>query len=313
MNISGPRIHKPNSLPPWRRALVFALPATVLVLSLFFYWFATADRYFVFLYYHDMGPVVPDTSPFSTVTASRYWMAGLVAAGAILVLYAAANWLLGRLAGDYRAPVWWQVWGLCAIPLLNGIPLITMTANQHTLPLRNALQATFATLMGLILALLPGRLAAERPVDLLWMAADGWGVMLILTTIAGLQNLLRWLARGGLVWVHRSIVVLVIALGWLLLVTALQFWRHKPVTSAATMFLAGLGVAYVLMPLVHNLYVLAFDGYYYITNSNNFFADTALYQLAAWLVAGATSIGFTGLRSSLAQRAEPLGKERLHA
>ena len=63
----------------WGTALLCAVPVSLLVLSLFYYWFAVADRFFIFLYYHDMGSVVPDTSPFSPVTSSRYWMAGLVA------------------------------------------------------------------------------------------------------------------------------------------------------------------------------------------------------------------------------------------
>ena len=56
----------------WALAVLHALPVTVLVLSLCYYWFAVADRYIIFLYYHDMGPLVPDTSPFSVVTSSRY-------------------------------------------------------------------------------------------------------------------------------------------------------------------------------------------------------------------------------------------------
>ena len=86
----------------WWEALPHALPVTALVIGLFYYWFAVADRYIVFLYYHNMGPRVPDTSPFGFVTASRYWMAGLVASGAVMVLYTAASWLLKRLLTTAR-------------------------------------------------------------------------------------------------------------------------------------------------------------------------------------------------------------------
>jgi LPXTG-motif cell wall-anchored protein len=61
----------------WKKELVHALPLSLIVLGLLAYWFVIADRYCAFLYYHDMGPVAPDTSPFSPVTSSRYWMAGL--------------------------------------------------------------------------------------------------------------------------------------------------------------------------------------------------------------------------------------------
>ena len=118
----------------WRSALLHALPVLAVMLALCAYWFAVADRYIVFLYYHDMGPLVPDTSPFSVVTASRYWMSSLVASGAVMVLYTTASWLLGRFSKSYRAPAWWRVWAFCVPALLIGVPAITMTANAPTLP-----------------------------------------------------------------------------------------------------------------------------------------------------------------------------------
>ena len=90
----------------WRTASLQALPVATLMLALFSYWFAVADRYAVFLYDHDMGPLYPDTSPFSRVTSSRYWMTGLVVGGMVMVAYAAANWLLGRVVSGYRPPAW---------------------------------------------------------------------------------------------------------------------------------------------------------------------------------------------------------------
>ena len=88
----------------WRVAAIHAIGASALVAGLYTYWFAVADRYIVFLYYHDMGPRAPDTSPFSAVTSSRYWMAGLVAGGAMMGVYVTANWLAGRLAASYAPP-----------------------------------------------------------------------------------------------------------------------------------------------------------------------------------------------------------------
>ena len=87
-------------------------------------------------------------------------MAGLVAGGIVLILNAGVNWLLGRLLSGFRPPEWWQVWLLTAGPLILGIPLITMTANETTLPAGLALWVTLVALMGLALALLPGRMAA---------------------------------------------------------------------------------------------------------------------------------------------------------
>ncbi|NJN94915.1 MAG: hypothetical protein HC875_12845 [Anaerolineales bacterium] len=47
--------------------------------------------------------------------------------------------------------------------LMVGIPTITMLVNQPTMPLVNAVQITLAALIGLGVALLPGRLAAKQP------------------------------------------------------------------------------------------------------------------------------------------------------
>jgi hypothetical protein len=262
-----------------------------------------------------MGPVVPDTSPFSPVTSSRYWMAGLVASGAVLVIYVLANGILGRLAAGYRPPTWWRVWLLSAGPLMAGIPAITMTANQPALPLPNAVQATLATLAGLSLALLPGRMAAERPGELFWLALDGLGLMLVLTALVGVQNLPRWLASGGVLWVLLVVGAVLAGVAWLLMVTAFHAWfaarnslrvgSGAHVRSSArlawprvpTVLLAGAIVTYLLMPLVHHLF--GTNGYFYVTNSNNFFADNIALQLAVWLVTAGLVWAITRLRGAL--------------
>ena len=80
--------------PAWVPALLHAVPISLFVLGLFYYWFAVADRYAVFLYEH-LG-----ATPFDAATSSRYWMAGLVAAGAVMVIYVAVNWSIGRLSAS---------------------------------------------------------------------------------------------------------------------------------------------------------------------------------------------------------------------
>lgn len=87
----------------WWLALAHALPTTAGMLALLYYWFAIADRTIVFLYDHDIGPSL-DASPFSALTASRYWMAGLVAGAAVMALYILVNGLLGQLFMRYQTP-----------------------------------------------------------------------------------------------------------------------------------------------------------------------------------------------------------------
>ncbi len=282
----------------WSLALVHALPVALLVLALDYYWFAVADRYIVFLYNHDMGPLYPDTSPFSRVTGSRYWMTGLVAGGEVLILYGVANWLLGRLVPDYRPPEWWRVWSICAASLVLGIPGITMTVNQPTLPALNAAQVTLVTLVGLALALMPGRLATEAPGELLWLSAAGCGLMLVLLNLIHLEKLSRWLARGNTGWVWLMGASLAVGIAWLLAMTGLRFWRRRPVPRATGLFAAGLGVAYLVMPMIHHL--LGTDGYYYLSDSDNFFARSSVLQVLTWLVAGGLSLGVAWLGQKLA-------------
>jgi hypothetical protein len=230
-------------------------------------------------------------------------MAGLVASGAVLVLYVLVNGILGRLVPNYRSPAWWRVWLLSAGALLVGIPAITLTANQPTLPLPNATQTTLATLVGLGLAIVPGEMATERPGELFWLALDGWGLMLMLTALVGVQNLPRWLAGGGIWWIVMLMGTVSAGVFWLLMVTALRAWfvgrsSARPRWSKATrILLAGVILAYLLMPLVHHLFCT--NGYFYITNSSNFFADNIVLQLAVWLVTAGLVWAITRLRESL--------------
>ncbi|MBI4759521.1 MAG: hypothetical protein HY783_11090 [Chloroflexi bacterium] len=155
--------------------MLHAVLISLIILSLFYYWFAVADRYAIYLYGH-LG-----ATPFDDVTSGRYWMSGLVASGAVMIVYTIANWLLGQVAAfrrqDYRPPAWWRVWILCVTPLAVGIPTITMTLNWPTLPPANATVCVVITLTGLALALAPGSLAAQRPFDLGWLMFDGVGLM----------------------------------------------------------------------------------------------------------------------------------------
>jgi len=282
----------------WKPALLPAALISLLVLGLFYYWFAVADRYAVFLYEH-LG-----ATPFDDVTSSRYWMAGLVASGIVLVGYTSANWLLGRVTTEYRPPAWWLVWALCAPPLTIGIPAITMTANWPTLPLANALACVVATLIGLSLALMPGVWATRRPWDLAWLVCDGLGLMptLLLLRVIELpeRNLSSPLTHAPVVYLVALVPVVAGAI-WLLVMTGLRAWRHKSTPGAGALFAAGLGLSYLLMPLAH--YFLATPPEYrYISTASNFFALDVGVQLLILFVAAVLAIGVTWLRKRYHRR-----------
>ena len=280
----------------WRTALLHTAPISLFILGLFYYWFAAGDRYAVFLYEH------LNATPFDEVTSSRYWMSGLVACGAVMVVYVAVNWLLGRIAAlrhqDYCPPAWQRVWGFCAPPLIVGIPVITMSFNWPTLPLANAAACVAAALIGLALALLPGSWAAQRPTDLAWLALDALSLMPILLLLRAVELPGRGLGvPTALLWL--------IAIGgplsgmvWLGVMTGLRVWRHRPSPSAMALFAAGLGQSYLLMPLVHHL-VSTPPGYRYISTAANFFAFNLGLQLTIFFVAATLAIGAIRLRRGL--------------
>ena len=305
-----------TQLSSWRRPLVEATLITAFVLGLFAYWFAVADRYAVFLYGHT-APGIPLTQPFDALTRSRYWMAGLVAGGAVLLLYAAANWLGGRVAarrgrafgtpGAWRV---WQLWALCALPLAVGIPAITMTANAPALPLALAAACVVATLAGLAVALPVGRWAAERPGDLVWLAADGLGLVPALMLLRAVELPGRGLSVSpGVAW-GAALGSLTAGVLWLALLSLWRRRRRREPPGAMALFAAGLALSYLLLPLAH--YVQAGPpGYRYISDAANFFAVNPLIQLLALLTAAALAAGATALRRRGYERRAPAARPKM--
>lgn len=305
----GPSQWAKNSA--WRTELLFAAPIVALVLYLFYTWFAISDRYLIFLYFHDMGPGF-DTAPFGWVTASRYWMSGLVAAGAVMVANTAANLVLGRAARGYRAPVWWRLWLLCAAPLGVAIPTIVMTVNDPVLPPVHAAQVTAALLAGLAVALAPGQRAAEAPTGCGLLLVDGLALALVLVALAAVGDLPRWLARGSTAAIYAFFGMLAAGAAGLLAMTMLYGWRRRTaVPGARHLLLAGLGVAYLFLPLCHHLFFCtdrgswADPGYFaYIPDADNYFARDIVPQIAVWAAVALVALGVTRLRLWLRRRLE---------
>jgi hypothetical protein len=281
----------------WKPALWHAVPISVFILGLFYYWFAVADRYAIFLYGH-LG-----ATPFDETTASRYWMSGLVACGVVMVAYIMANWLLGRWAAwqrrTYSAPAWGPVWLPCSVLLAIGIPAITTTFNQPTLPPLNAAACVAATLVGLAIALAPGSWAAERPLDLIWLGLDGMGLMPALLLLHAVELPSRGLVNSRTAYL-AAIGGTVAGVAWLGVMTGLRIWRRKSPPQAVALWAAGLGLSYLAMPVVHHL-LFTPSQYHYISTASNFFAFDPGVQLMVFAVAAALAVGTTRLRQGLQQ------------
>jgi hypothetical protein len=275
-----------------------AVPITLFILGLFYYWFAVADRYTIFLYGHSARGI-PVAQPFDDITRSRYWMAGLVAAGTVLAIYTVVNWALGRIGHRrgriYRAPAWWRVWTLCALPLIIGIPAVTMTLNSPTLPFGLAAACVIATLAGLALALLPGDMAARRPFDLIWLAFDGLGLLPILLLLHTMELPGRGVSVTPTMAVLLAFGGLLAGIAWLAIMSWLRVWRRRPVPAASALFAAGLCLAYLLLPFVHHLFATP-PGYRYISTASNFFAFSPRLQAVVFAVAAGMAVAATRLR-----------------
>jgi hypothetical protein len=262
---------------------------SALVLGLFGYWFGVADRYAIFLYEH-LG-----ATPFDAVISSRYWMAGPVAAGIVLGLATLAHFILGRLRPTYRPPRPAGVWLFCLPPLILGIPLVTMLVNAPTLPLGLALAAAGATLAGLAPALWLADGAARRPAELVWLLADGLGLLLPLLLIRALELPGRGLRVSPLVAGLVAGGSLLAGCAWLALMTAARRRWRRAMPPAGALLAAGAAWAYLLMPLAHHLFFTP-AGYKYISTASNFFAFNPWLQGATWILVVGVALGISRLR-----------------
>ena len=279
-----------------KTALFHATPIVALLLGLLYDWFAIANRYHIFLYNH-LG-----ATPFDEVTRSRYWMAGLVAAGLVLVLYTSVNWVIGRLAGTrgrvYSPPAWWRVWLICLPPLAIGIPLITMTFNAPTLPLTDALAVLVAMLIGLALALWPSDLAAHRSRELVWLLACGLGLVPSLLLLRAIEVPGRGLSVP--IWLAYTIAIGGTLAGavWLVGLTWLRVKLGRFGLTMGQLLWAGCAWSYLLLPLAHHILATPPE-FRYISTASNFFAFTPLVQLLSWTMTAALAFGSTQLQQKL--------------
>lgn len=274
MNVIKPAKSKPD---PFKIA-VYTLPACLIILSLFFYWFAVADRNDVFLYFHNMAPRVPDTSPFSFVTASRYWMSGLVVSGFVLLIYFPVNFILFRGFKNYSPPSWKSI-SLISFPILvAGTFFITTALNQPTIPFSHAIKVTLATLAGLGIVLKTTELAGKKVLNLILYAADGFAIGFIMLTTSGWLSNLDYLPGWRITFILITYGVCL----FILVISAIIYVLRKIESSPNLIFITALTIAYPFGTVFH--YLVGTDGHFYITNSDNFFTKNIFLQIFVCIV-----------------------------
>ncbi len=264
-------------------ALAHATPITFLILALFYYWFGVADRYATFLYAH-LG-----ATPFDEITISRYWMTGLVADGAVMILYTAMCFVLSRFFRSFRTPEWQRVWLVCALPLAIGISLITMNLNAPTLSLAIAAACVIVALVGLAFALMPASLAVRQPGAFAWLALDGFGLMPTLIMFRAIELTGRGLSASPATLYLAAFGSILFAMVWLAVLGLVRSRLNAPMYSPPAIFISGLCWSYLLLPLTHYIFATP-AAYKYITSASNFFASNIGVELLTLVIAAVLPI-----------------------
>jgi len=86
-----------------------------------------------------------------------------------------------------------------------------------------------------------------------------------------------------------------LGIGWLGVMSGLRMWRRQSWPQAHEVWLAGLGLSYLLLPVVHHLLATP-PAYRYISTASNFFAFNNGLQILVFLVAAGLAVGVTRLR-----------------
>lgn len=257
------------------KAMAFAVGIILLVLGLYYYWFAVADRYGIFLYGH-LGAM-----PFDEVTSSRYWMAGLVATGMVMLVALVVHGV-ARLLRPYAFPDWRQVWLFSVMPIAVGILLITMLANAPTLPLSLAVASVVAACAGLALALVVVQMFVLYRREFLWLAWISLGIVPALVLTRAIE-----LPARGIIDMQVAVIVttatIVFGLLWTTLWLRFYQWRQKRFFAWWQLYLSGCAWAYLFLPTLH-YWLFAPAAYRYISTSTNFFALSLWVQLLSFAI-----------------------------
>jgi hypothetical protein len=263
---------------PYRKTVPWAGLVISVMLGLFYYWFAIANRYVVFLYEH-LG-----AGPLQEPNYSRHWMAGLVASGALLCVYALVGWCYRSVVIAFHKtdhlPFWQHVWLLSAPPVAIGIWAITTRCNFPTLPWPLSARCIIATWIGMALALWLADLIVQQTSEALWVILHGAGMVPILLLLRAVELPFYGLASPAPACLLGT-AGLVAGVLWM---AGMARWRlvwRRPPLSPFSIFCAGLGLSYVVLPFAHYLFLTP-PGIRYISTAGNFFAMSPVVQWMCW-------------------------------
>jgi len=255
--------------------LIHTALVSIFVLALYSLWFVFLDRRFIFLYGH------LHSTPFDFRTASRYWMAGLVASGVILITCTVVNLVVKKICRHYQLPNWKVIWKYVCLILVLPLFIILTFVGKPPIPALLFLWVLVVLFAGLRLALYASNFIVTNFSQSVFAFFDGLALVPVLLFIPlGLEFGLRKSLPAVLI--VAPIVIAGIALFglWIMILFYKRF--KKPYPSQINIFLSGLVSSYLLLPLLH--YLSSRPGYIrYISDSANFFANKIWLQLVAFL------------------------------
>jgi len=252
---------------------------SVVVFVFYYLWFVFLDRRLIFLYGH------MHHTPFDVFTASRHWMTGFVVSGVILILYTGANLFIRKFGYSSQLPDWKIVWKYSCLILILPLLALLIFTGKPPMPVLLSLWILVVLFTGLRLALYASNFIVTNFRPAIWLFFDGLALMPAFTVLApSVAYGLRRSLSQGIYIIILPLVVIGLGLFWFWILTLL-FKRFKhPYPSLTDVFLSGLTMSYILLPLVH--YVGSRPGYVrYITNSENFIPNSFWLQFVALLVA----------------------------
>ena len=260
---------------------VYSVIISIVIAGVFYYWFAAAERNYLFLYGHY------GWRPFHRMTLGRYWMTGLVLSCFITFTYTAVNYILlysaGFLKKSYRIPSWKAVWFLSQPVVLAGIPVI-LNLNSPVIPADIIIICVTVISSGLALGLYCADILLHSIKKFIILSLDG--IMLLPSLILMLS--LELPAKGVLNMTYTAAIVIAlggIAVSFSGLIINSYFFKRKKITPGKNheIILFSFFYAYIILPMAHYLFA-APPGNPYITTSDNFFPDNNMLKLFTWIL-----------------------------
>ena len=249
---------------------------SVFILVFYYLWFVILDRRLIFLYGH------MHKTPFDSFTAGRYWMAGLVLSAMVLIAYTIVNLIVKKLYRTYQLPDWKLVWKYSCFIVVLPLFYILSFMGKPPMPLLLSLWILVVLFSGLALALYAGSSIVTNVRQSILAFLDGWALVPMLTLLApSIEYGLKRPSVQGTFLVVVPAVAIGMGLFWFWIMTVLYKRFKQPSPSLGDTLLWGLTTSYVLLPFLH--YLCSRPGFVrYITNSENFLANTFWIQIAAY-------------------------------